>query len=401
MRHDLHAEVQPQPARLGFVRILSRYFIGRFLGLFAMVLAVAFLVLATIELVLNLDDVSDFDSARRSLPESGTLGGSILSDIPGWAPLANTLSYLGLRLTSYYLADVLPIASFIAVFIAFAIAGRSMELLAIEAGGIRPTRIVVPVLAAALILSLATALLHETVILRADRIWSGESHNRRGEIDFGRDAFWYHKGRTITNVAHADSETRTLHQVEIFERSPTGGISRVVRADRVQITEDGLWQIEDAYIWRFDPDDIRAAPSLEKSASIVLDLDSLQGDLLLRADPGLLPLPALARYLDGNPEASSSVIRRAQGRYHERLSRPWLVFVFAWLAMPFALRIDERGHFAGPAAGAVVALGLYFLVENAGRTLAQEALIPVGITPWLTMALFSLAAAVGVARQIR
>jgi hypothetical protein len=64
--------------------------------------------------------------------------------------------------------------------------------------------------------------------------------------------------------------------------------------------------------------------------------------------------------------------------------------------MPFALRIDERGQIAGPAAGGVVALGLYFLVENAGKTLAQEALIPVGITPWLTMGLFSILAAIGI-----
>jgi len=382
------------------VRILSHYFIGRFLGLFSMVLAVAFLVLATVELVLNLDDVSAFDAARDTLPTPPPDGSNSFA-IPGIAPFSNTLRYLGLRLTSYYLADVLPIASFIAVFIAFAIAGRAMELLAIEAGGVRPIRIVVPVLATALILSLAASVLHETVILRANQIWSGASHDRTDQIDFGRGAFWYHKGPTITNVAHADPETRTLYDVEIFERSATGAVIRVLRADRVQIADDGLWHIEKAHIWTFDPEDVGAAPTLEESVSIALDLDSLRGDLLLGADPGLLPLQELGRYLDSNPQETSSVIRRARGRYHERLSSPWLVFVFAWLAMPFALRIDERGRVAGPAAAAVLALGLYFLVESAGRTLAQEALIPVGVTPWLTMALFSLAAAVGVARRVR
>ena len=143
------------------VRILSHYFVGRFLGLFAMVLAVAFLLLATIELVLNLDDVSAFDAARSA--QSDTLSGSA-----ALALLVNTFRYLGLRLTSYYLRDILPIASFIAVFLVFAIAGRGMERVAIEAGGIRPLRIVLPVLAAALILSLGTAILHETVILRAE-----------------------------------------------------------------------------------------------------------------------------------------------------------------------------------------------------------------------------------------
>lgn len=385
------------------MRILSHYFIGRFLGLFSMVLAVAFLLLATIELVLNLDDVSAFDDVRRSSSTDTSSASGGTSGLSELASVTNTLRYLGLRLASYYLADVLPIASFIAVFITFAIAGRAMELLAIDAGGVRPIRIVLPVLATALILSLATAVLHETIILRANQIWSGESHDRNDQIDFGRDAFWYHKASTITNVARADPETRTLYDVEIFERSPKGSVLRVVRADRVQIADDGLWHIPDAQIWSFDADDARAEPTLEESVSVVLDLDSLRGDFLLGANPELLPLRDLGRYLDGNPQESSSTLRRARGRYHERLSSPWLVLIFAWLAMPFALRIDERGRIAGPAAAAVFALGLYFLVDSAGSTLAQEDLIPAGITPWFTMTLFSLAAAVGVraARRAR
>ena len=378
------------------MRILSRYFIGRFLGLFSMVLAVAFLVLATIELVLNLDDVSAFD-ATHNTHNTSSADPTPGSGMSGIAPLLNALRYLGLRLTSYYLADVLPIASFIAVFIVFAIAGRTMELLAIEAGGIRPIRIVGPILAAALILSLATAVLHETVILRAAQIWSGGIRNDQDQINFRRDAFWFHRGSTITNVGHSDPETRTLYAVEIFERSPTGAVIRVVRADRVQITEDGLWHIEDAQIWKFDADDISADPILENSTSAILDLDSLGGDLLLGADPELLPLADLSRYLESTPQETSSTLRRARLRYHERLSSPWHVLVFAWLAMPFALRIDERGHIAGPAAAAVVALGLFFLVESAGNTLAREALIPIWITPWLNISFFSLAAAIGVA----
>jgi lipopolysaccharide export LptBFGC system permease protein LptF len=376
------------------VRILSHYFVGRFLGLFAMVLAVAFLLLATIELVLNLDDVSAFDAARSD--PSDTLSGS------AWvALLTNTLRYLALRLTSYYLRDLLPIASFIAVFLVFAIAGRGLERIAIEAGGIRPFRIVLPVLTAALILSLGTAILHETVILRAEQIWSGESHHRTDPIDFGRDAFWVHQGATITNVAHADPETRTLHDVEIFERSAAGLVQRVVRADRVRIDDDGRWQIENARVWHFDPEDDRAEPRFENVPQLVLDLASLRGDMMLGADPGLLPLRDLAGYLERSSAEPSSVGRRARARFHERLSSPWLVFVFALGAMPFGLRIDGRDRMAGPAVAAVVALALYFLAESAGRTLARQDLVPVAATPWAVMGLTCLLAAIATRRSLR
>jgi lipopolysaccharide export LptBFGC system permease protein LptF len=276
-----------------------------------------------------------------------------------------------------------------------------METLAIQAGGIRKARIILPIMATAFILSLATAVLHETVILRAEQIWSNDRLDGQDEIEFGRDSFWYHKGATITNVSLADPETRTLQGVEIFERSGNGSVTRVIRADRVRIAKDGVWQIEAATIWNFDAEDETAAPEFEENVSIDLDLTALQGDLLLGADPELLTLPALARYLESNSQTTNSTVRRALDRYHERLSSPWMVLAFAWIAMPFALRIDERGHFAGPAVAAVATLGLYFTFESAGHALAQEALIPVGITPWLAMAFFSLVATVAVAFRAR
>jgi lipopolysaccharide export LptBFGC system permease protein LptF len=350
------------------LRILSHYYVARFLGLFATVLVASLIVLATIELVLNLDDVGAFGSVS---------GGA---DVAG--PFA-VLRYLWVRLASYYLADLLPLASFVAVFVTFAWAGRSMELVAIQAGGIRPIRVIAPVLAMTLILSFATAILHETVILRARQIWSSTAEGGRDQPDFGRGSFWYHRGRTFTNVASADPETRTLHGVEIFERAPGGRIVRVLRSKRVRVDEQGVWHLENAAIWQFDPDDTTRDPQFEERSSYALRLDAGQGGALLAADPGLLPLRDLDRYLAAHAAESSSTLRRLRGLLHERLSSPWLVLVFGWLALPFALRIDARGRFGGPAAAAVATLGVYFLLETAGRTVARQELLPVGLVPWL------------------
>jgi len=364
------------------VRILSHYFIARFLGLFTLVLAAALLVLATIELVLNLDDVSTFGSSSPDASASAAL-----------PAFGHTLRYLGIRLTSYYLADLLPIASFVAVFLAFALAARAMELRAVEAGGIPPIRMILPVLATAGVLSLGAAILHETVILPAEKVWSGGSPDENDELSFGREAFWYQKGPMITNVAYADPETRELFDVEIFERSPNGAISRVIRTQRVEILDGGRWHINSADVWRFDAHDPESQPRIEKGVSLELDLEALRTDMFLGADPTQLPLPVLARYLEANPNDTSSTLRRIRARFHERLSSPWLVLVFAWLAIPFAFRVDERGRIAGPAVAAVVTIALFFVAQSIGQTLAHEAVLPVGWTPWVTMLLFSIGAA--------
>jgi lipopolysaccharide export LptBFGC system permease protein LptF len=276
-----------------------------------------------------------------------------------------------------------------------------MELVAIQAGGIRLGRILAPILGMALILSFATALLHETLILRARQIWASETRSDRNDIDFSREAFWYHKGPTITNISRADPETRTLYDVEIFERGSTGMIVRVVRADRVHISDDGVWHVEDATVWRFDPDQPLKHPDLQEHLSMALDLDAPHGDAMLAADPTLLPLPELAGYLarEADSPQTSSNVRRLSNRYHDRLSRPWLVLLFAWLALPFALRIDRSGRFGRPAAEAVACLGLYFLLQSAGTTLARQALFPMGLTPWLMIGLFAVGAGLALRHQ--
>ena len=213
-----------------------------------------------------------------------------------------------------------------------------------------------------------------------------EAEGQHDQPDFGRESFWVHRGQTFTNITSADPETRTLRGVEIFERATSGRIVRVIRADEVHVAEDGTWQLDRADVWHFDPDDTTRDPRFEPGTALTLHPGARQRGMLLGADPGMLPIRDLRRYLDGNPKETASGLRRLRARFHERLSSPWLVFVFAWLALPFALRVDRRGRFAGPAAAAVATLGAYFLLESAGTTISIRELMPVGLTPWLMMA---------------
>ncbi|MFK7897514.1 MAG: LptF/LptG family permease [Myxococcota bacterium] len=362
------------------MRILTRYYIVRFLGLFAMTFVAGLLILATIEMVLNLDDLSSFGPGREAA--DGTAG---------------ALRYLAIRIVADYLTELLPITSFLAMFLTFAWAGRNLELVVLQGGGIRVLRVLTPVLCVALILSLGAALAHETIVLEARRIWAQETRGDRDALKMNLDqrsdrrAFWHHRGRTITNIAYADPVTRSLHHVEIFERGPTGRVSRVIRAERVLIGEDGSWALENAGAWRFDAESDSKPPDFEFKASMHLDLETLGGDALLGAEPRVLSLAELADYVSSHREQNTSRLRQVQVRFHERLSGPWLVFAFSLLALPFALAVGASGRFAKPAAAALCALGAFFLLRSAGATLAQEGLVPAAWAPWIPLALVLIA----------
>jgi len=373
------------------VRILSHYFIARFCGLFLTVLVAAVAIVATIELVLNFEEFA-------ALPAGAAAAGP--------ATHLRTLSTtLWTRLATTYLGDLLPVSSFVASFLTFAIAGRRLEWIAIEGSGIRPLRIFVPVLAVAGLLALAAGVLDETTILRARHDRLLETQYDRDEIDLERRAFWYHRGPIITNVGHADPTTRTLHDVELYERGDgdaTGRILRIVRAGTVRILADGTWRFEHASVWLFDPRDPLAEPRFESDVALDFDLDSVPRNTLALADPAILPFTALARHLaDEDSPAASPERRRLAQVYHERLSRPLWVLAFCWLALPFGMRVDRRGRIAPAAAAALLALATFYAVATAGSTLTRLFGLPAGAMTWATLGLSTGIAALFLALRRR
>ncbi|MEZ4330688.1 MAG: LptF/LptG family permease [Myxococcota bacterium] len=370
------------------MRILSHYFATRFLGFVLTVLASGLAILATIELVLNLEEMSALSDALRKSGSSAVAG--------------TLLSFLWNRLATLYLPDLIPIASFVAAFLTVAVAGRRLEWIAIEANGIRPLRVLLPVMASAGLIAIAAHVVDETIVLRARRAHLVEDRFDREEIALDRRAFWYHRGPIITNIGHADPTTRTLHDVELFERGlgeASGRIARIVRAPDVRILSDGRWHFDEASVWTFDPADPVAEPRFETRRSLELDLESVPRNPLAEADPVYAPLATLARHVAAETPKASPNARRLALAYYERLSRPVRVVVLGWLALPFGLLVDRRGRIAPAALLGLVALATYFGASTLGAALTRLSLLPIGLSSWAVPLLFAMASGIGLLRR--
>lgn len=353
------------------MRILSHYFVARFFGLFLTVLVSALAMLAAIELVLNLEELA---SLRDAQGPTGPVG-----------RVATSVAYLWTRLIALYLSDLLPIAAYVASFLTAAIAGRRLEWVAMESTGIRPLRVVLPLLGASALLAIAAGTLGETVVLHARHDRLAESRLDPDDLPLERRAFWYHKGPIITNIGHADPEARILFDVELFERGlgdASGRIQRIVRGPTVRILADGRWHFDRAAIWRFDPNDPLAQPRFENVKDLELDLASLPTRPLEQADPAIASLPTLARYVAETADAGKPEGRRLAQAYHDRLSRPFWVVVLCGLALPFGLAVDRRGRFVPAATGALLALAAYLAAASSGAALTRLAALPPGLVSW-------------------
>lgn len=357
------------------MRIASRYFILRFLGLFVSILLGATLLIVVIEMLLHFDDM--------------------IKDPEGPIGILRTLF---LRIPAYYLRDLLPITGFAATFLALALGARWREILGLKAGGIAPMRVVLPILAAAACLTILSFFLNESLVVEAAQERFRQNIDQEALVAVGWGDFWYKRGNTIYSVRDSDRANNTLRGIRLFERNARGRLVRSVEAETGRIVDSLHWEVEDATIRRFDPRREDEEPILERiDGTTTIELADPSGLALLSADPSVLSIPRLSAFIEAK-ERSGEPTGGLESLLHERLADPFTLLLFAALAAPLGLRVERDRGFARPALLGVIAIAAFFAARNVVSTLGANDLIPPFAGPWALLAVFAAFALVQLKR---
>lgn len=348
------------------MRILSRYLVARFLAFFAVSSIVILVVISIAEVMTHIDDV---------LEEGGWLRG--------------TAGYLALKIPAVYLRSLIPIATFAAAFACVGLAARWRETLAMKAAGISPLRASVPLVLLTALLALATLAINETLVIGAMRTWERREHGDHGAIAFRRGSFWYHRGHTIYNIRYGDPATNTWRGVSLFELDDRGRLIKSIRAARVQIEDDRHWRLIDVTIRAFDPAKPLAPPGFERLDETVLEIADEADSALREADASLLSLPDLWEYIQARSREGEDVAR-ATGLFHGRLADPLTVLLFAGLAIPLGMRVEESHSLAVPALMGVLMIAVFGFTRTLGEVLVDEGVTPPAATAWGVLAAFGI-----------
>jgi LPS export ABC transporter permease LptG len=344
------------------VRILSRYFVRGYLTYYAAILVVGFLVTALVEMMVNFEHAIDFGEG-----------------------IAGVLSYLFLRLPSYYLPFLLPVGSFGASFMCLGLPARAREILAAKTSGIPPARLAAPVIATAAVFSLLALSLNETVVLSATKRFEGTSDG--GELFQSRGAFWYQRGNTLFNVQAADRDARTLQGVAIYQRDNAGHLLRSVHADVAHIEADHRWRLENAHFREFPRDQAEAAPRSETRATAWFQLGS-GGDLaLLGADPRELSLANLRRYIRALDREGRETMRY-RSLWHARLADPFSVLLFAVIGAPLGFAVERARSLTAAAVQGIGVLAAYYAFQTSASVIGTSSFAGTAFAPWFVLGAF-------------
>jgi LPS export ABC transporter permease LptG len=334
------------------VRILSRYYATRFLGFYAGILVVSTLTIVIVEMLLNLDDMLRLQ--------------------PGAAGMAH---YLFLRIPSYYLRELFPITSFAAAFFALALSAQDLEIMAIKTGGISPRRAIAPILLCAGLVAVLSFALGETWILSATRDWNRQRSGSGPDISYRQGSFWYYKGRTIYNISSADPTSDTLQGVRLFELNAQGRLLRSIEGSEVVVGQDDIWRFQSATIRRYSPD-APDSPSLAETVSNFSLPAGQHGTIaMIETDLQSLSVAMLREYIATRLSEAEDV-HRIEAVLYARYGEPFLVVLFALLAAPLGLLVEERRGFGAPVLLGIVIVASYFTLRSVTSTLASEGVVP-------------------------
>jgi lipopolysaccharide export system permease protein len=343
------------------VSTLSRYVATRFLRAFLGALLILALSVLVVDMLLNLEDVLE---AERSIP--------------------GALRFLGLRLASVYLPYLLPVATFSGAFFAVGLLARSREIIAIKAGGIAPLVAMIPVFISAAIIAILALVANETLSVRASAALTKQTGSVGGAVELRAGTIWYHTGRYVYNIRSADAGSDSVRDIRVFERDDAGRLVRLIQAVRARRLAPHEWRFEGATVRRFDPARPEAPPAVERAREITLRLEEERSPRLLQAEIGALPIWTLASYLKDSPEDA-----RARSLLHQRLTGPLLVLLFALLAVPLGMRVEQTRSLALPALEGVALLFAFLLAREYGANFASASAAAASVAPWAILLAFA------------
>jgi lipopolysaccharide export LptBFGC system permease protein LptF len=352
------------------VRTLWRYVLARFLSALAATLTILVLLIVVIELMLDLD--------------------LIIESKQGFSAI-----FLNI-ISSYLLQYLVPASALIAAFFSLGSAARSREIIAMKAGGVSPLVAAVPILAMGALLAGASVVLSDTLSVPASQALRRQADDA-GDLRLRKGTFWYHSGRFIYNFA--DGDARTLHEVVVFELDERNRLVRRLSAPVASVAEGRRWLLHGATVHHFDPGRPGEPPRVERGAEITLDLAREPSPALLRKEVAALSVADLRRLVEERARHGRDTTR-ASALLHTRLSEPMSVLLFALLAIPLGLRVEQTKSLSRGALQAVLLIFLYYLTRDTAANLALEGVLPAA-APWGVLAVFGAGGAASFARSPR
>lgn len=320
------------------------------------------------------------------IAEVGNIYGDILAERPDvkWI-----IAYLALAMPAS-LAEVVPLATAVALLWTLMRLSRQNELLALFCGGLSPARVSVPFLGAGLALSVALFMLNEMVLHRtaelADSILRIQIKDE-GQTYLTRGQQVYQKGAERRFYSMDRFDPRNLEMtrptIVVLDNEVWRPILRVEadKAWQVGPAEDRRWRFSNAYVWHFSATGSEVPTAMRHRDFIDLEMEKDLPTFLARPQK-----PRFQRFTELFERVRALKSSRHSApdeltELHLKVAFPLAPLVVALLVCSFAVHPKAGRVFVQFGSGMALVLA-YYAMSLMLRRLGYMSLVPPALAAW-------------------
>ena len=295
--------------------------------------------------------------------------------------------------TPQYVSYVLPISGLVATLVTIGLLTRTNELTVMKACGISLYRVAAPILCFSLLWSGLLFGIGETILARANR--RAETLNleiRTGRTQpFGVDnrAWLVDEDGDIYHYLHFDADRRELDGLSVYEFTGRPW-SLARRTYAAQASFGDIWEGRDVWSREFttaadaaatyEHDAARPLPAV--APPTVFSTELPEAELMSYRD--------LERHIVELQALGFDVVNLLV-ELHRKASFPFVTFILALIAVPFAVTIGPRGALYGVGAGIVLAF-TYWIVLSVFGALGSAGVLMPATAAWAPNLIFGASA---------
>jgi LPS export ABC transporter permease LptF/LPS export ABC transporter permease LptG len=307
-------------------------------------------------------------------------------------PASVVAEYL-LNVTPYLLYTVAPLVMLLAVLVTFGIMQRSNEITAIKATGTSIYRIVMPVIAAAAVLSAGLFFADQFYLPRTNKRQEALHNQIKGkppQTYLRPDRKWiFGQHNDIYYYQFFDPDRDQFGNISVFELDkPSFTITRRIHADRAHWADNlNRWVYEQGWDRSFKisamgdyrPFDVSTFPDLPETPAYFKKEVKQYSEMNYEE---------LRRYIRDLQQSGFDVIR-LRVELNKKLSYPLITLIMAVLAIPFALSAGKKGPVTGVFVAVAIAI-FYTVVSRLFEAMGDVNQLPPALAAWSPDLIFVL-----------
>jgi LPS export ABC transporter permease LptG len=262
------------------------------------------------------------------------------------------------------------------------------EITAMRAGGISLRRIIIPFIAAALVISILSFLINDYIVPEANRAHQNiirENVLKKGPSYIRRNVFFRDAENRYFYVNRFNEENMTMQDIMIYELSREN-FSRTITAKKGNWVTD-TWKLENGTIHNYDEEGGITYEMSFATMDIIVKED-LQKFFKNQRTPQEMNSKELEQQISILQQAGADT-KSFEVILHMKYSVPFSGLIFVLLGVPLGLQV-KRGSKATGIIISIILVLVYYIFVSTARSFGNGGVLDPALAAWLPNIIFAI-----------